>query len=147
MRKVFCVTGTPGSGKTMFAKVLAKQVNGLYVDLGKIIKDFPEIFDAKYNRKHDTLDVNINSVVEIMLNIINSTNKSLVFDSHLSHYLPPQYVNICIIMKSDLKTLKRRLIKRKYSHEKIEDNLQSEIMEVCLNDAIEFGHKVKVVYS
>ncbi len=37
--------------------------------------------------------------------------------------------------------------KRKYSKEKIRENLDCEIFDVCYNEALEKGHKVKIVYT
>ena len=71
--------------------------------------------------------------------------KCLVIDSHLSHYLPARYVDLCIVTKTDLKKLKKRLEKRGYSAAKVRENMDAEIFDVCLNEAKEEGHKVKVV--
>lgn len=40
-----------------------------------------------------------------------------------------------------MKELKRRLKKRGYHKEKIEENLECEIMDVCLEEAREKGHE------
>ena len=44
-----------------------------------------------------------------------------------------------------VKGIKKRLVKRKYSKEKIRENLDAEILDVCLVEALENKHKVKVV--
>jgi len=54
---------------------------------------------------------------------------------------------LCIITKTDLKRLKKRLQKRKYSKAKIDENMESEILDICLVEALENKHKVKVVYT
>ena len=77
--------------------------------------------------------------------MISKSKKLLVIDSHLSHYLPKKYVKLCVVTKCDLKVLKKRLEKRKYSKGKVRENLDAEIFDVCLNEAKELGHKVKVV--
>ena len=82
---------------------------------------------------------------KILIEIIEKSKKDLVIDSHLSHYLPKKYVDLCVVTKCDLKVLKKRLEKRKYSKEKIRENLDVEIFDICLNEAKEKGHKVKVV--
>ena len=71
--------------------------------------------------------------------------KGIIIDSHLSHYLPKKYVDLCVITKCSLKTLEKRLKKKKYSKEKIKENLECEIFDVCLNEAKEAGHKILVV--
>lgn len=73
-------------------------------------------------------------------------SRGLVIDSHISHLLPKQMVDVCIVMICpDLKKLKRRLQQRGYSPKKVRENLDAEIFQVCLNEAKEGGHRVIVV--
>ena len=80
---------------------------------------------------------------------IKNNNKNikngLVIDSHLSHYLPKKYVDLCIVVKCELKELERRLKKKKYSKDKVKENLDAEIFDVCLSEARENKHKILVV--
>ena len=71
--------------------------------------------------------------------------KGLIIDSHLSHYLPKKYVDLCIIAKCDIKELNKRLKKRKYLKNKIQENLQAEIFDTCYDEAIKRKHKVIVI--
>ena len=74
-----------------------------------------------------------------------TTKNGIVIDSHLSHYLPKKYVNLCIITKCGLKELERRLKKKNYSKQKIRENLDAEIFDVCLNEAKENKHNVIII--
>ena len=67
----------------------------------------------------------------------------------MSHFLNPRYVDLCIILKANLKVIESRLKKRGYSKAKIRENLDSEIFDVCLNEALEngFSSKLVVVFS
>ena len=69
----------------------------------------------------------------------------IIIDSHLSHYLPKRYVGLCIVTKCGLKELKRRLKKKKYPYNKIRENLDAEIFDICLSEAKESRHKVIVI--
>ena len=52
----------------------------------------------------------------------------------------------CVIMVcSDRKVLRKRLEARGYSKKKVEENIEAEIMESCLEDAREMGHNIEVV--
>lgn len=78
--------------------------------------------------------------------IINKKIKNgIIIDSHLSHYLPKQYADLCIVTKCDLKVLKNRLKRKKYSENKIRENLDAEIFDICLNEAQENRHNVIVI--
>ncbi len=144
--KVMIVTGTPGTGKTTVAKKLAKKYKAVYVDVNAVIKEHKlrEAYDAK--RKSYVVDVKkLNKVLVAMIQQAKKKKKSLVIDSHLSHYLPTKYVDICYVTKTSLKKLKKRLQKRKYTKKKVEENMQCEIFDICLMEAKEAGHNVKII--
>lgn len=144
---IIIVTGTPGTGKTTYAKKLASKKGYKYIDVSEIIKKHK--LGENKNKELDYVEVDTDKLNKILIEIIKHTKKnklSLVIDSHLSHYLPKEYVDKCIVMMcSNRSELKKRLKERGYSEEKIKENLEAEIMESCLQDALRFGHNVEVV--
>ncbi|MEK6934559.1 MAG: AAA family ATPase, partial [Nanoarchaeota archaeon] len=121
---IIIITGTSGSGKTKVAREIAKKYKLKYVDVGSlIIKN--KLYD-KYDRKFKSYIVDERKLNRFLIKLIKK-EKNLVLDSHLSHYLDKKYVDLCIVTKCDLKILKKRLEKRKYSKEKIKENLEAEI--------------------
>ena len=78
-------------------------------------------------------------------NLKNKEMKGMVIDSHLSHYLSKKYVDLCIITKCGIKELNKRLKKRRYSSDKVKENIECEIFDVCLDEAKEKGHNVVVI--
>mgnify|MGYP001580649124 CR=1 FL=1 len=71
--------------------------------------------------------------------------KGIIIDSHLSHYLPKKYADICIVTKCSLNVLEKRLKEKKYDKNKVRENLDAEIFDICLNEANESRHKVIVI--
>jgi len=136
--KIIIITGTPGTGKTVLAKKLANLLNFTYIDVNQIIK-------SNYDKKRSTYIINTNKLNRILISLVKNTNKSLIIDSHLSHYLPSKLVDLCIVTKCDLKVLIKRLRKRKYSLNKIRENIDSEIFDICLNEAIEDNHNIMII--
>jgi len=159
---IIAISGTPGVGKTYISKKLSKF--GLkYFDLNKYIKD-KKLYDS-YDRKAKTYDVDIKRLKdtveplfktrhsrEIVLDkLLNKTFKTeqllkilakgtlakhelngIIIDSHLSHHLDSDY---CIIIKTDIKNVYHRLKERKYPKDKIQENIESEIFDICLDEA------------
>ncbi len=141
--KAIVVSGTPGTGKTKTAKALARKKNYSYVDVNKLVREL-KLYDS-YDRKRKAYVVDTKKLNKFLIRLIGESKKKLVIDSHLSHYLPKKYLELCIITKCNLKKLKNRLEKRGYSKSKVRENLDSEIFDVCLNEAKEMGHKIKII--
>ena len=141
--KIIIITGTPGTGKTVLAKKLANLLNFTYIDVNQIIKS--NKLKSNYDKKRSTYIINTNKLNRILISLIKNSNKSLIIDSHLSHYLPNKLVDLCIVTKCDLKILADRLKKRKYNLSKIRENRDSEIFDICLNEAIENNHNIMII--
>lgn len=144
--KIIIITGTPGAGKTTIAKRLAKSCKATYIDVNSIIKKHH--LKEGYDKKRRTALINTNKLNNVLIKLIQEARKNkqaLVIDSHLSHYLPKKWIDLCIVTKTSLKKLKNRLKKRGYRKEKIQENLLCEIFDVCLTEAQEQGHKIKVI--
>lgn len=140
--KVFIVTGSVASGKTTLAKLLAEKYHAIHINVNDLIKEYKLYYN--YNKKLKAYNINIKKLNKFLISLIKNSRNNLVLDSHLSHYLPSKYVDLCYVTKCDIKVLKRRLEKRKYSKEKIRENLDAEILDVCLMEALENKHKVKI---
>jgi len=146
--QIVIVTGTPGTGKTVLAKRIAKRYGHEYVDVTGIIKKYR--LAECYDRKRKTNIVNEKKLAKLLEKIIQLARKhreKLVIDSHMSHFINPKYVDLCIVTKCGLKELEKRLKKKGYHKAKIEENLESEIFDICFVEAKEKGHKVKIVLT
>lgn len=145
--RVIAVTGSAGSGKTTYARLLARTKGYLLLDLTKIIKKY-KLYE-RYNKRFDTYEVNTDELAIVVEDILKGLAKEgwkgVVLDGHLSHYISPNVVNEVHVLRCDVETLRKRLKRRGYSKLKIEENIEAEIMETCLIEAKELGHKVKII--
>ncbi|MFP4112281.1 MAG: AAA family ATPase [Candidatus Woesearchaeota archaeon] len=138
---IIAVTGTPGTGKTTLAKKLAKRLGYKLFDVNKFLDENKSAISGfDYNRDSKIIDVN-KLTKDIKRFIKENDIRDIVIDSHMSHILPKNIVDLVIVARTNLKVLKKRLEKRKYSKEKVRENLDSEIFEICLNETIEKKHK------
>lgn len=138
--KLIAISGTPGVGKSTLAKYLAKRLGYYRFDL----HDYYDMISKGYDLKKHCYNIDLNKFRRFILKA--KKEKNLVIDSHISHLLPKKDVDLCIVITcSNLKKLEKRLQKRGYSKQKIRENLDAEIFQVCLMEAKERKQKVVVV--
>ncbi len=149
--KTIIVTGTPGTGKTTFSKKISKKLKYPVLDVSKFIKI--KKLRGRYDKKKKCYVVDTKKLNKEILKELNKIKankpKGVIIDSHLSHHMPSKYVDLCYVTKCNLKTLEKRLKKKKkrYSKKKVRENLDVEIFDICYVEALENKHKVKVVYT
>jgi adenylate kinase len=140
-KKVIIVSGTPGTGKTTISKKLAILLSGTYIDVNKIIKEYN--LSEYYDNEKKCQVVDEKKLSKKLIEIIEDKKykfKTIIIDSHMSHYLSKKYVDLCIITRCNLKELEQRLKNRGYNEQKVRDNLDCEIFEICLSEAFENKH-------
>ncbi len=126
------VTGTPGTGKTKIAKILAKKLGLKYLSIKELVKGL--IID--YDRRRDCFVVDVEKMKKIKL------NKDVIVEGVIAHFLDPNEIDFCIVLRASPRALKMRLKKRGWRKSKIEENVEAEKLDVCLVEALENGHKV-----
>lgn len=145
--KIIIVTGTPCAGKTTIAKDLADKLGFRFIDGNEIINRHS--LKENYDRKRQCFVVDEKKFSKVLVEEIKKFKKEkisgIVIDSHMSHYLPANYVDLCVVAKCDLKILSHRLKKRGYSKSKIRENLDAEIFDICHIEAVENKHEVLLI--
>ncbi|MBI2573269.1 AAA family ATPase [Candidatus Woesearchaeota archaeon] len=139
-QKLVIITGTPGTGKSTLAAQFEKK--GYFrLDLHVHYKEISTGYDR--SKRCYVIDPR---KFEALVKKVSKEHLKVVIDSHISHLLSASMVDLCIVMVCpDLAVLKRRLEKRGYHKAKVRENLDCEIFQVCLEEARERGHKIKIV--
>ncbi len=145
LKKVIIISGTPGTGKTVLGKALVKEgKKGEHLELGEMIKK--EGLYLGYDHGRDTLIMDEEKfrekIREIMEREEEEKERFLVMDGHVADLISKDLVDLVVVLKCNPKVLRERLKEKGYFEEKIEENVEAEIMEICLNDALEaFGEE------
>ena len=124
------LTGTPGTGKTAVAEVLTKK-GVLVLDLNMIVKDHDFIIEMDEGR--DTAVADIDAVSRFLEKEFSDV-EDLVLEGHWSHKLQ---VTGAVVLRCDPRLLVERLSSRKYAEAKVKENVEAELVDVILVEAIE----------
>jgi len=145
-KHLIIISGTPGTGKTTLAIFLQKKLNFQRLDLYKY---YPKI-STDYSKSKQCYNIDCQKFLTLVKKTKQQIQqkKGLVIDSHITHHLPKKEVDLCIILTcSNLKILKNRLAKRHYSKQKIQENLEAEIMQICFHEAQDNKHNLLIFDS
>jgi adenylate kinase len=124
------VTGTPGTGKTSVCKLI-QEYKVIY--LNSIVKNQKLI--SGRDKKRDTTIVDLEGLKKMISKFLkNSQDSVTIMESHYSHLLNP---DMAIVLRTNPKELAQRLKKKGYSREKIMENVEAELVDVILVEALE----------
>jgi adenylate kinase len=136
LASIILITGTPGVGKSIMAAKLSKHLDCRYVDISTLVKT-KKLYD-RVDKKRATLVANQRRLRTAINMIIRSNrNRPLVISTHyLGSYLPTKRVKYCFVLRLNPEKLRQRLASRKWSGPKIKENVEAELVGVCLSEAV-----------
>jgi adenylate kinase len=137
------ITGTPGTGKSSLAKKLCSKFKFKYINVNNIIQKSKA--QEGYDEKRKTKIINVDKLIKSLVDEIKNSkikSKGIIIDSHLSHDIPAEYVDLCIVTRCSLKDLYKRLKNRRYPESKIRENIEAEIFEICSLESKKNNHKI-----
>ena len=130
------ITGTPGTGKTTISRILATELRACYVDPKTLLRR--REVDYTYDEKRKTRAVSLKRLRNRLCERAARTDHGLVIDSHIAIETGPLPRLVrAIVLRCGPIVLERRLERKRWSKSKIGENLQAEILDICLWDAVE----------
>jgi adenylate kinase len=139
---VIAITGTPGTGKTAFAKVLTKALGAKLVDLNKLIIE-KGIYGVD---EEGTKVAKLSEMGREFTRVLKSSKGDVVVEGLLAHFLPGRSLTHVVVLRMRPKVLEQRLKARGYRGKKLRDNLESEALDVILWEAVK-AHGMRKVYE
>lgn len=119
------LTGTPGTGKTSVARALEKQ-DFKVLNLTAFAKE------QGLGTPGKEFEVDVPVMVESLEE--REFEEDTVIEGHLAHHYP---ADICVVLRTRPDVLRERLQERDYSSEKVEDNVDSEALDLVLQEAVQ----------
>jgi adenylate kinase len=125
------ITGTPGTGKTTVSRLLATELRACYVNPKNLLRR--RFIDYAYDEQRRTRIVSLARLRKALYDHATRADHGLVVDSHIAPEIGtlPRLVR-AIVLRCDPIVLQRRLERKRWSKSKISENLQAEILDICL---------------
>jgi adenylate kinase len=138
------VTGTPCVGKTAVARLLASKLDGLYVNLTELAMH-ENLISGKDEERGSIIVDEIRMRRKIREIVEHCDRKDIVIDGHYAvSVVPKKLVTHAFVLRRDPVELRKLMEQRGFSGHKLWENLASEILDVCLVDALNVHGEGKV---
>ena len=135
-KTVILISGTPSVGKTTTALKLKERLNAFYINLTSFAKNNNLI--SGFDEKRKTAIIAEEKMRKKIKEIINSVNKDiLIIDGHYAaSVVPKEYVTKIFVLRRNPIELKNFMEKKEFRNNKLWENLESEILDVCLIESL-----------
>lgn len=143
-KRVILVTGTPCVGKTSVARLLVSKLDTLYVNLTELAVQENIISGKDEERGSIIVDENrmrrkIGEVIE------NCDKQDIIIDGHYAvNVVPKSLVTYVFVLRRNPVELRKFMEQSGFSGRKLWENLASEVLDVCLVDALKVIDEGKV---
>jgi adenylate kinase len=155
---IILLTGTPGTGKTTIAPLLAEKLGCRLVDINHLVEE-KQIYTGLDPEKGykivdmEALEEELHKITSPSENSVNQNQKNpnleenlknnscTIIEGHLSHYFPQ--ADFVVVLRTEPHILQDRLKKRDWQEVKIRETLEAEALDICTWEAFQIhGKKV-----
>ncbi|KAF8641120.1 hypothetical protein AX17_000762 [Amanita inopinata Kibby_2008] len=130
---VIVITGTPGTGKSTHAQLLATEspIPLKHINVGDWVRE-RGLYEA-YDEEWQSYTVDEDKLLDELEPLV--ADGGIIIDWHTCEVFPERWPDLVVVLTCNHTTLWDRLEKRGYPLKKIQENNEAEIMEVVLDEA------------
>ena len=143
-KRVILVTGTPCVGKTSVARLLTSKLDAFYVNLTELA--LHENLILGKDEERGSIIVDENRMRRKIRQIVEDCDKSeVIVDGHYAvSVVPKELTTHVFVLRRDPVELRKFMEQCGFSGRKLWENLASEILDVCLCEALNVYENGKV---
>ena len=130
---IVAISGTPGTGKSRVATLLADRLGWDLVELNRLAEEKDLYMGYDEQRECKVVDI------EALAEEVSLLHGNAIVESHYAHDMP---ADLIVILRASPAELRSRLAERGWTLEKIEENVEAELVGVCLGEARDTGREV-----
>lgn len=127
------VSGTPGTGKSTVAAIVAKRLGGVHIDLSRLVLE--KGFYVDYDRERGSYVVDEERVRRYLSE--EARSRLVVLDSHYAEIAPRELVIRVFVLRLNPLKLLDRLLSRGWPLRKVVENVEAELLGVCTRNAVD----------
>lgn len=139
---MIAVSGTPGTGKSVFARALAKKLGASVIELNTLITK-KKIYKLDAD---GTKIANLPKMREEFARAIKDSGGPVVVEGLLAHLLQKKLLTHVVVLRTRPNVLERRLRVRDYSRTKTRENVEAEALDIILWEAVD-AHGIDKIYE
>ncbi|EIM81981.1 P-loop containing nucleoside triphosphate hydrolase protein [Stereum hirsutum FP-91666 SS1] len=130
---IIVITGTPGTGKSTHAELLASEspIPLRHINVGRLVKE-RGLYES-YDEEWESYEVDEDKLLDEIEPL--TEEGGLILDWHTCEAFPERWVDLVVVLRCDHTQLWERLEKRSYPLKKIQENNEAEIMQTVLEEA------------
>eukprot|EP01128_Nolandella_sp_AFSM9_P009826 TRINITY_DN6492_c0_g1_i1.p1 TRINITY_DN6492_c0_g1~~TRINITY_DN6492_c0_g1_i1.p1 ORF type:complete len:181 (-),score=51.42 TRINITY_DN6492_c0_g1_i1:42-539(-) len=137
------ISGTPGTGKSTICRGLMESIEGYtYVCVGDLVKE-KALYEGR-DEAWDTYIIDEDALLDELEPMIAKGN--LIVEHHGSDFFPERFFQLVVVLRTSNNILHPRLSQRSYSEKKVSENVSAEILQVCLDEALD-SYKEEIVWE
>ncbi len=142
MASVLLVLGTPGVGKSALSRNLALKLHVQRIDIGELVRR--ERLYERFDSRTKSYVVDEERVRRRLQGFVR--NSPVVISTHtVGRTILSHWVKRVIVLRLDPVTLYHRLRARKWTRSKAWENVEAELVDVCLEEAVRLFGKERVI--
>lgn len=135
------VSGTPGVGKTTICKKCAEDLGLRHIEVGAFAKERDLL--AEYDEQLDTYYIHEDEVLDRLEGIMK--DGGVVLDYHSVDWFPERWIQMAVVLQCRTEVLYDRLVDRGYSKQKLNNNMECEILRVIGDEVVDNYPKVPLL--
>lgn len=133
---VIVLTGVPGVGKSTVADTLAERLGGDHIDLSDLAEQMG--FITGWDEQRRTAIADIDELRQHVTLISDASTRPVIVEGHFAADVVNAATEpLVFVLRRAPWRLKEELEVRGYGEEKVSENVEAELLDVCLVDALE----------